>query len=139
MKKMTIEEHQKAYVNMENIIDEQKKKIIKLEQETQDIKNKYSKQVSELREKFSTEIELMAGVELENREVVKSKSKNAILLQNIRILLEHSSESFQDMYSNFERTVKKDISNQASHSSLSPKQIKAVDNGLKHHGITNTK
>ena len=139
MEEMTLEEHQKAYVNMEKIIDEQKKKIIKLEQETQDIKNKYSKQVSELREKFSTEIELMAGVEVKNSKVVKTKSKNAVLLQNIRILQEHSSDSYRDMYSNFERTVKKDISNQASHSSLSPKQIKAVDNGLKHHGITNTK
>ena len=77
---MTLEEHQKAYVNMEKIIDEQKKKIIKLEQENQDIKNKFDKRVRELREKFSTEIELMAGVEAENSEVVKSKSEHAMLL-----------------------------------------------------------
>ncbi len=135
MEEMTLEEHQKAYVNMENIIDEQKKKIIELEQEKQDIKNKFDERVRELREKFSTEIELMAGVEAENSEVVKSKSEHAMLLQSIRILLEHTPDSYSEMYSNFERIVKKDISNQASHSSLTPKMKKVIEKGLEYQGI----
>jgi|2_EtaG_2_1085320.scaffolds.fasta_scaffold35170_1 hypothetical protein len=139
IEELTIEEYQKAYVNMQNIIDVQNKKIEKLKQENQDNKNNFDERISDLKMKYKAQMELLAGVELKNSEIVNTKSEHAILLQSIRLLLERTPNSYSKMYSNFERIVKKDISNQVSHSSLTPKQRNTIEKGLEYQGILNIK
>jgi len=136
MSNFTKSELEKAYANMQNIINKQEKKIKKLEQIIQDNENKYSENLKQLKEKYNTEIELLAGVDLENNQITESKSEHAIWLQSTRILKESASApKWKRMFSDFERVVKNDIKNKRAHTSLSIKQRNAIQKGLKYRGI----
>ena len=125
-----------AYTNMQNIITKQEKEIEDLKQEIVDNKNEYKKNYYKLKEKYNDEIDLLSGVELKHNEVAKSESENVVWLHSIRFLLEHSSNSYRKMYSNFENIVVKDIKNKKTHSSLTVNQRTTIQNGLEYQKIT---
>ena len=125
-----------AYTNMQNIITKQEKEIEDLKQEIVDNKDEYKKNYYKLKEKYNDEIDLLSGVELKHNEVAKSESENVVWLHSIRFLLEHSSNSYRKMYSNFENIVVKDIKNKKTHSSLTVNQRTTIQNGLEYQKIT---
>ena len=121
-----------AYTNMQNIITKQEKEIEDLKQEIVDNKDEYKKNYYKLKEKYNVEIELLSGVELENSQVVESKSENAILLKSIRTLIDRVPPKYKNMYNNFENIVVKDIKNKKTHTSLTIKQRNVIEIGLKY-------
>ena len=116
---------------MQNIIDKQEKEIEKLKQTIEENKNEYFENYNQLKQKYNTEIDLLSGVEVENKQVIKSNSKNAMLLQSIRFLMERVPENYKRMYVTFEEIVKKDIKNKKTYSSLTVAQRDVIKRGLK--------
>ena len=136
MSNLNKSELEDAYTNMQNIITKQEKEIEDLKQEIVDNKDEYKKNYYKLKEKYNVEIELLSGVELENSQVVESKSENAILLKSIRTLIDRVPPKYKNMYNNFENIVVKDIKNKKTHTSLSIKQRNVIEIGLEHQKIT---
>ena len=136
MSNLNKSELEDAYTNMQNIITKQEIEIEDLKQEIVDNKDEYKKNYYKLKEKYNDEIDLLSGVELKHNEVAKSESENVVWLHSIRFLLEHSSNSYRKMYSNFENIVVKDIKNKKTHSSLTVNQRTTIQNGLEYQKIT---
>jgi hypothetical protein len=130
--KLTLEEYQKAYLNMQNIIDDKEKEISQLKKKSQ-IKLdewKYKEEgYLEKIEKYKEQIEVLSGVD-----IIANKDENAKLLQSVRILKKKAVDNgtgYGIMYSDFENIIKSDINSHKDTSSLSPKQLSCIVTGLR--------
>ena len=135
MSELTKSELKNAYRNMQEIIFKQEKQIEDLKKQIDDDRIIYQKNYDKLKSKFNTEMEILAGVEPETVKALEP-SVHAVWLQKIRVLSKHSTGYYNKMLGDFSRLVERDIKNNKPHSTLSAKQKKVIDDGIKRQNIT---